>query len=56
MDILKNMMKLAGVAAAMGLVGGSIYVMQNKDVKRQVGKKTIKAMNSAEDMIAKKMN
>ena len=29
---MKNMMKLAGVAAAMALVGGSIYVMQNKDM------------------------
>lgn len=53
---MKNMMKVAGVAAALALVGTSVYVMSNKQARKTTGKKMLKAMDGAENMIAKKMN
>lgn len=53
---MKNMLKFAGIAAGMALVGASVYVMQNDTMKKKAGKKVLKAMDSAEDMIAKKIN
>ena len=53
---MKNVFKVAGVAAALALVGGSMYVMNNQKARTQIGKKMVKAMDGAEAMIAKKMN
>ncbi len=53
---MKNMVKIAGAAAALALVGGGIYLMNNQNAKNQVGKKMVEAMDSAEEMIAKKIN
>lgn len=53
---MKNMFKYAGVAAGVALVGASIYVMKNDSMKKKAGKKVLKAMDSAENMIAKKIN
>lgn len=53
---MKNVFKVAGVAAALAVVGTSVYMMNNKQARTQVGKKMVKAMDGAEAMIAKKMN
>ena len=50
------MMKVAGALAAVALASASVYVLSNKDVRKQTGKKMLKAMDGAENMIAKKMN
>lgn len=53
---MKNAFKIAGVAAALALAGTSVYLMNNKEARKQTGKKMLKAMDNAEGMIAKKMN
>ena len=53
---MKNVFKVAGAAAALAVVGTSVYMMNNKQARTQVGKKMVKAMDGAEAMIAKKMN
>lgn len=53
---MKNMFKVMGVATALALVGGGVYLMNNKSARSTVGKKMTKAMDSAENMISKKMN
>ena len=53
---MKNVFKVAGVAAALALVGGSVYVMNNQKARTKKKKKMVKAMDGAEAMIAKKMN
>lgn len=52
---MKSFIKyLAGVSALTAL-GASIYIMQDDKLRKKTGKKVIKAMNDAEDMVAKKM-
>lgn len=53
---MKNFLKVAGALSVVGLVGGSLYMMQNQNMKKAAGKKVLKAMDNAESMIAKKMN
>ena len=53
---MKNFLKVAGAITALGLIGGSVYMMQNQSARRSTGKKVLKAMNSAEDIKKKKMN
>ena len=53
---MKNMFKVMGVVTALALVGGGVYLMNNKNARTTVGKKVTKAMDNAENMIAKKMN
>lgn len=53
---MKSFFKVAGMAAALALVGGSVYMLNNKQARSQVGKKMVKAMDGAEAMISKKMN
>lgn len=53
---MKNMLKAVGVLSAMAAIGGGIYLMQDKKTKKKAGKKVISAMDSAESMIAKKIN
>lgn len=53
---MKNFLKVAGALSIVGLVGGSVYMMNNKNMKQTAGKKVLKAMDNAESMIAKKMN
>lgn len=45
---------LIGMTAA--VVGGGAYLMNNQKARQKTGKAMLKAMNNAEDMIAKKMN
>lgn len=53
---MKNFLKVAGALSIVGLIGGSVYMMQNQSMKKSAGKKVLKAMDNAENMIAKKMN
>ena len=53
---MKNMFKVAGAITALALVGSGVYLMNNKNARTNVGKKMVKAMDGAENMIAKKMN
>ena len=53
---MKNVLKVAGAAAALALVGGSVYLMQYVNAKKQMGKKVLKTRDSAEAMVAKKTN
>ncbi len=53
---MKNFLKVAGALSIVGLIGGSVYMMQNQSMKKTAGKKVLKAMDNAENMIAKKMN
>ena len=53
---MKNMLKAVGVLGAMAAIGGGIYLMQDKKTMKKAGKKVISAMDSAESMIAKKIN
>ena len=53
---MKNFLKVAGALSIVGLIGGSVYMMQNQSMKKSTGKKVLKAMDNAENMIAKKMN
>lgn len=53
---MKNMFKVAGAITALALVGGGVYLMNNKNARTNVGKKMVKAMDGAENMITKKMN
>lgn len=53
---MKNMFKITAVATTLALVGGGLYLMNNKNARTTVGKKMTKAMDNAENMIAKKMN
>ena len=53
---MKNMLKAVGVVGAMSGIGGGIYLMQDKKTMKKAGKKVISAMDSAESMIAKKIN
>ena len=53
---MKNMLKVVSIAVMAAVAGGAVYMMQDHDTKKMVGKKAIKAMNSAEDMISKKIN
>lgn len=55
-EFMKNMFKVAGAITALALVGGGVYLMNNKNARTNVGKKMVKAMDGAENMIAKKMN
>lgn len=56
MENLKSVLKIVGTAAALAVVGGSVYLMQNQNAKKQIGKKVLKTMDSAEAMVAKKTN
>lgn len=49
-------MKVAAGIGAIALVSASVYALSNKDMRKQTGKKMLKAMDGAENMIAKKMN
>lgn len=54
---MKNAMKtiaLMGVSAA--VAGGATYFMQNEKLRKKTGKVVLKAMDDAENMIAKKIN
>lgn len=53
---MKNMLKAVGLIGAMAAIGGGIYLMQDKKTMKKAGKKIISAMDSAEAMIAKKIN
>lgn len=53
---MKNFLKVAGALSIVGLIGGSLYMMQNQSMKKTAGRKVLKAMDNAESMIAKKMN
>ena len=53
---MKNVFKVVGIGAAAALVGGAVYMMSNKDARKQTGKKMLKALDGAEAMIAKKIN
>lgn len=53
--LMKNMLKAAAVGAAMAFVGTSAYMLGNDKLRKKTGKKVIKAMDNAEEMIAKKM-
>ena len=53
---MKNMLKTFGVIAAMAAVCGGAYLMQDKKTMKKAGKKVSTAMDSAEAMIAKKIN
>ncbi len=53
---MKSVLKIVGTAAALAVVGGSVYLMQNQNAKKQIGKKVLKTMDSAEAMVAKKTN
>lgn len=52
---MKNMLKAVGVLSAMAAIGGGIYLMQDKKQWKS-WQKVISAMDSAESMIAKKIN
>ena len=53
---MKQMLKIMAISGAVAAVGGGVYLMQNKNARKKTGKTMLKAMDSAEDMIAKKMN
>lgn len=53
---MKNMFKAMMVVGTMAGVAGGIYLMNDKKAMKKAGKKVISAMDSAEDMIAKKIN
>lgn len=55
-EFMKNMFKVVGAISALALLGGGVYLMNNNNARANVGKKMVKAMDSAENMIAKKMN
>lgn len=47
-------MAMIGMTAA--AFGGGMYFMSNQKMRQKTGKAVLKAMDNAEDMIAKKMN
>lgn len=53
---MKNMVKAMMVVGTMAGVAGGIYLMNDKKAMKKAGKKVISAMDSAECMIAKKIN
>lgn len=53
---MKNMLKTVGLLSIAAVTCGGIYLMQDKKKMKQAGKKVISAMNSAEEIIAKKIN
>lgn len=55
---MKNMLKTIGVATlgVMAGMAGGIYLANDKKTLRKTGQKMISAMDSAEAMIAKKIN
>lgn len=53
---MKNIFKTMMVVGTMAGVAGGIYLMNDKKTMKKAGKKVISAMDSAEDMIAKKIN
>jgi formylmethanofuran:tetrahydromethanopterin formyltransferase len=53
---MKNMFKAMMVVGTMAGVAGGIYLMNDKKAMKKAGKKVISAMDSAESMIAKKIN
>ena len=54
--IMKQMLKIMAISGAVAAIGGGVYLMQNKNARKKTGKTMLKAMDSAEAMIAKKMN
>lgn len=55
---MKNMLKTFG-ALSLGMMAGlagGMYLSENNKVMKKAGKKVISAMDSAEAMIAKKIN
>ena len=53
---MKNMFKAMMVVGTVAGVAGGIYLMNDKKAMKKAGKKVISAMDSAESMIAKKLN
>lgn len=53
---MKNMMKYMTVAGISAATIGGFYLMTNQNARKKTGKTMIKAMDSAENLIAKKMN
>ena len=53
---MKNMVKAAALIGTMGLIGASVYLYQDKNLRKKTGKKVLNAMDNAEAMIAKKIN
>ncbi len=52
-EMMKNLAIMGVTAAAVG--GGMYYYMQNPQAKKKAGKAVLKAMDNAENMIAKKI-
>ena len=52
---MKSMFKAAAIAASLAFVGTSAYMLGNDKLRKKTGKKVIKAMDNAEEMIARKM-
>lgn len=53
---MKNMFKVVTLMGTMTGIAGGIYLLSDKKTMKKAGKKVISAMDSAEDMIAKKIN
>ena len=53
---MKNMFKAMTVIGTMAGLAGGIYLLNDKKAMKKAGKKVISAMDSAEDMIARKIN
>ena len=53
---MKNMFKVMMVVGTMAGVAGGIYLMNDKKAMKKAGKKVVSAMDSAECMLAKKIN
>ncbi len=53
---MKNMMKYMTVAGISAVTIGGFYFINNQNARKKTGKTMLKAMDSAENLIAKKMN
>ena len=55
-ESMKNMFKAMMVVGTMAGIAGGVYLLNDKKTMKKAGKKVISAMDSAECMIAKKIN
>ncbi len=53
---MKNMFKAMTVIGTMAGLAGGIYLLNDKKTMKKASKKVISAMDSAENMIARKIN
>lgn len=53
---MKNVFKTMMLVGTMAGVAGGIYLLNDKKACKKAGRKVLKAMDSAECMIAKKIN